>query len=212
MFSKVLKAATVVGGAAAHALPFLPANGERSLALQDQDAVVQEIARQHRRRRRNRGNKENSTTSKLSSIDAKNDDDKNQTASDPQQVPLERPHFAYILTRPTTLLKDGPSTRTVAASRSVRARFFSRMQSRQSKFPHTETRISHLPFSFQNNTIKPATRSFPHCPYGLGGIFAQCSVDRQASQLMPLRSLISTWFPYVHVKEYVVLTVYIILK
>jgi len=115
-----------VGGAAAHALPFVPATGERSLALQDQDAAVQEIARQHRRRRRQRGNKENSNSSSRKASSKSNNNSKNDhqetNNNTPQQqpTPLERPHFAYILTRPTTLLKEGPSTRTVAASRSVR--------------------------------------------------------------------------------------------
>jgi len=94
LFSQVLKTATVVGGAAVNALPFVTA-GEKSQAVLDQDAAVQEMARQHSKRRRN--TKENN----------------NQDA-------LERPHFAYIVTRPTALLKEGPSTRTVAASKSVR--------------------------------------------------------------------------------------------
>lgn len=104
ILSKVLKTATVVGGAvAATAVPFATA-GERSLALRDQDAAVQEMARQHRRRRRGNHNKENAKSAGVES-----------------SPPLERPHFAYILTRPTTLLQEGPSTRTVSASKSVRA-------------------------------------------------------------------------------------------
>lgn len=121
VFSKVLKTAAVVGGAAANALPFVPASGERSLALQDQDAAVQEIARQHRRRRgRQRGNKENGISSSSSGGGKTNNTKNDSNPQQQPQPPLERPHFAYILTRPTTLLKEGPSTRTVAASRSVR--------------------------------------------------------------------------------------------
>ena len=148
MFSKVLKTATVMGGAAAHALPFVHSSGERSLALQDQDAVVQEIARQHRRRRRNRGNKENTTKGCI--IDGTNDNAKKQDAGDLLELPLERPHFAYILTRPTTLLKDGPSTRTVSASRSVRTTklLFLGIQL-QIQFPNINTRLSHRLLSFQ---------------------------------------------------------------
>ena len=104
IFSKVLKTASAVRGAAANIMP-----GHRhsatSFSLEDQDALVQEIALHHRGRR---------SATKPPMDDG--DDTKENSKEDEQ-----RASFSYIITRPTAFLKDGPSTKKVSASKSVRS-------------------------------------------------------------------------------------------
>lgn len=92
-----MKMATVVGDATTNAIPGLQ-RGERSRALQDQDSAVYFITQQHRR---------------LNHMVQDSDNDENNEAT------AERPHFAYIVTRPSTLLKEGPATRKLMATKSV---------------------------------------------------------------------------------------------
>lgn len=74
-------------------------NRKRSLFLQDQDAVIHFIDSQHRTKQRNSSN----------------------SSSDGQEnPPARRALFSYIVTRPG-VLRDGPSTKKLAASKSVSA-------------------------------------------------------------------------------------------
>jgi len=164
LFSQVLKTATVVGGAAVNALPFVSA-GEKSQAMLDQDAAVQEMARQHKRRRRTKENNNNN-----------HPDD---------EAPLERPHFAYIVTRPTALLKEGPSTRTVAASKSVRTF----VVSRDAGFCYLDPILANTFFRFGGFA---ATRSLSHFARGSGRILLECLADRKVVQLVSLCGLKKT--------------------
>lgn len=66
----------------------------RNFFLRDQDAVVRKIASEHMLRNRQQHNK---------------NEDGNTTT----------PHFAFVVTRPTVLLQDGPSSKKLSASKSV---------------------------------------------------------------------------------------------
>lgn len=100
IFSKVLKAVSAVRGAASNILPG-PRHSVNSLVLGDQDAVVHEIAFHHRR------------------IAMKPPPTKDEDVQENPTEDVDKAHFSYIITRPTAFLKDGPSTRTVSASKSV---------------------------------------------------------------------------------------------
>lgn len=97
-------------GAASNILP-----GHRRsatcLAVEDQDAVVQEISMQHRGPR---------NAKKALNNDDYDEDHGNDTKENSADDVEHRASFAYIITRPTAFLKDGPSVKKVAASKSVR--------------------------------------------------------------------------------------------
>lgn len=110
IFSKVLKTASAVRVAAANILPNHGKNVKypSRCAVADQDAVVQEIVWHHRGRRRSHV------------VKKQHEDDnakENCTGEETQHVLAK---FAYIITRPTSFLKDGPSIKKVSASKSVR--------------------------------------------------------------------------------------------
>jgi hypothetical protein len=106
MFSKVLKAV-------AH---------RRNHFLRDQDAVIRQIAMEH--------GLVNSTVTTKTKSDKENDkdqkdddgdgDDDNEEEPDGKETPSLSANFSFIVTRATVLLKDGSSTKTLAASKSVR--------------------------------------------------------------------------------------------
>ena len=103
----MLKTASAVRGAASNILP-----GHRRsascLTVEDQDAVVQEISMQHRGR--------HNAKKALKNNEDHDNDTKENSADDVEH----RASFSYIITRPTAFLKDGPSVKKVAASKSVR--------------------------------------------------------------------------------------------
>jgi hypothetical protein len=117
MLSKVLKAV-------AH---------RRNHFLRDQDAVIRQIAIEHglasavatsSSSSPSKKEKENDKNNK--DADAKDDDDDDDGSDeedneDGKETPsLPSANFSFIVTRATVLLKDGPSTKTLAASKSVR--------------------------------------------------------------------------------------------
>lgn len=94
------------------------------------------------------------------------------------------PHFDFVITRPTVLIKEGPSTQALSASKSVR--FDSIIQA-----------VSCLSLSVyaMNAILTPhrvptflftATRSLLYYACGLGRLYPQCSVGSQAGQHVPL--------------------------
>jgi hypothetical protein len=107
----VLKTASAVRVAAANILP----NHGKSMktpshcAVADQDDVVQEIVWHHRGRRRSHN---------MAKHHEDDDAKENSNGEETQHVLAE---FAYIITRPTSFLKDGPSIKKVSASKSVSA-------------------------------------------------------------------------------------------
>jgi hypothetical protein len=103
----------------------------RNQFLRDQDAVIRQIAVEH--------GLASATTSKTTTMtktdksdkendnDPQNDndgdgsDDENEENKDGKETPpLLSANFSFIVTRATVLLKDGSSTKTLAASKSVR--------------------------------------------------------------------------------------------
>jgi hypothetical protein len=100
----------------------------RNHFLRDQDAVIRQIAVEH--------GLASATTSKTTTMtktdksdkendnDPQNDkdgdgsDDDDEENKDGKETPSA--NFSFIVTRATVLLKDGPSTKTLAASKSVR--------------------------------------------------------------------------------------------
>jgi hypothetical protein len=84
----------------------------------DQNAVMQEISRHHRR------SCHTSPMENTSNAFQKTDDrdfTQEQTMIDENNENIaDSAKFAYIVTRPTTYLKDGPSVKKVSASKSVR--------------------------------------------------------------------------------------------
>lgn len=112
IFAKVLKTASAVGGAAANLLIPGHRRTASSLGVKDQEAVVQEIALHHRTRRSN--------VEKVAADDDEEDDDDGKENSVADDTVEQQARFAYIITRPTAFLTDGPSTKKVSASKSVR--------------------------------------------------------------------------------------------
>lgn len=91
---------------------------QQSPFLKDQDAALHEIAMAHglvsstvTKKKKTKKGKENTSASSSAT------DDPAETAT--KAVPP--PNFSFIVTRPTVLLRDGPSSRKLSASRSVRA-------------------------------------------------------------------------------------------
>ena len=111
LFSKVLKAV-------AH---------RRNHFLQDQDAVIRQIAVEHglasatlsSKEKADKSDKENGNDAKDNIDDGDgSEDEENEDGKETPSMPPA--NFSFIVTRATVLLKDGPSTKTLAASKSVR--------------------------------------------------------------------------------------------
>ena len=109
-------------------------NFTNSALYADHHAVIKEIARNHRRRnhhsctRMSLGDISNGSSSNYKSdfSDYRSKGvsfgDKEQSLDDiamKNNVGIASAHFAYIITRPTTFLKDGRSIKKVSASKSV---------------------------------------------------------------------------------------------
>jgi hypothetical protein len=76
----------------------------RNLFLRDQDAVVRKIASEHKLLRSSRQQQQH-----------KDETDGCSTTMTAAAIP----HFAFVVTRPTVLLQDGPSSKKLSASKSV---------------------------------------------------------------------------------------------
>jgi hypothetical protein len=105
----------------------------RNQFLQDQDAVIRQIAMEHglvtakstsvAKADKENDNDANDDNNDENDPDNYHDDRKEQADDgDDDNVDKETPsaHFSFIVTRATVLLKDGPSTKKLAASKSVR--------------------------------------------------------------------------------------------
>jgi hypothetical protein len=77
-------------------------------AVADQDAVVEEIVWHHRGRHRSHN------------VTKQHEDDDAKENSNGEETQHALAEFAYIITRPTSFLKEGPSMKKVSASKSVR--------------------------------------------------------------------------------------------
>jgi hypothetical protein len=105
IFSKVLKAV-------AH---------RRNHFLRDQDAVIRQIAIEH-----GLASAVTTTKGKADRENGKNKNHRNdndgsdEEEEDGKETPSTPANFSFIVTRATVLLKDGPSTKTLLASKSVR--------------------------------------------------------------------------------------------
>ena len=131
ILSKVLKTASSVRGVFTGGrnnsnnsnVPF-----SASMMNKDQNAAIQTIASNHRR----------TSTNRLSLSDphsmndenhfvTNNDDIENYDVSIVESKQFSSNHsdakFAYIITRPTTFLRDGPTVKKLSASKSVRVTF-----------------------------------------------------------------------------------------
>lgn len=129
MFSKVLKTASTVRnvlplGRASTTTTFTNTNN-----FVDQNSVLQEIARHHRRPKQLSNDDSNrklrqSLCSEYSSKGHQEVDEEDLENMGPKnQHSSPEPHFSYIITRPTSFLKEGSSGRKVSASKSVRVVF-----------------------------------------------------------------------------------------
>lgn len=190
------------------------------LLVKDHDAAIQEIARHHHRtspatssvpppppppgkknakrqstRSTGVASDTSSSRSRSSSSFDDNDDDEdvswkeNTTNEDEEFV---RAHFSYIITRPTALLKDGPSTKKVAASKSVRflpaTLCCVRRPLSYLLFLKLKPRLHFLHNVMICCSLYPtATWSVSHLACGSGRVFFERIVDQKALQQLPLR-------------------------
>jgi len=96
----------------------------RSLFLQDQDAVVRTIANEHgvgTPAAQSASVDRKSMASSSGSAAGGGDEDDSEKEND--GIGGAAAHFSFIITRPTVLLNDGPATKKLSASKSVRQLF-----------------------------------------------------------------------------------------
>jgi hypothetical protein len=86
----------------------------RNLFLRDQDAVVRKIASEHKLLRSSSRQKQQQQQHK-----GGGEAQDGCSAASTTMTATTTPHFAFVVTRPTVLLQDGPSSKKLSASKSV---------------------------------------------------------------------------------------------
>jgi hypothetical protein len=125
IFSKVLKTASTVRGLIPGRRHTSSTNFANSVMYADQNAVMQEISRHHRRSchtslMENTSNAFQKTDDRDFTQEQMLIDENNENIADSNSNHSHSAKFAYIVIRPTTYLKDDPSIKKVSASKSVR--------------------------------------------------------------------------------------------